>query len=299
MIFGNAKSAVIREGSVKKITDESGTVLWQKPAAFTNLADPSSPDWLIDYRLNSSCGVTAASGYTVTNWMHCNKGDVLRVKGLNLSAEGQRLTVLDSNGGMINIYYFTNSYDSYENASSIKEQVAYDAATDVSTYVMCMAGGGKLQGKDNMRFRLCYWTDACPAEDIIITINQEIPENSGGVADKPIIEWPIVWHEGYGCSYYRGNSFALTESNGYCTSDAIAITEGVEYVLTVQAFNSSGVRIVYADEEGIVVQNASMYNVAVGENIIKFTPPVGTWQIRIRAYATMSGLVWSLTSNNG
>ena len=53
--------------------------------AYTNLADPTSSDWKEGYRLSISSGSTSAlAGHTVTNFIPCKAGDVLRVKGLKM-----------------------------------------------------------------------------------------------------------------------------------------------------------------------------------------------------------------------
>lgn len=174
MIFGNAKSAVIREGSVKKITDESGTVLWQKPAAFTNLADPTSADWKEGYRISSSGSLSAASDRTVTNWFKCKRGDILRTN-VNLYLYGDRCVANDNlTDKNIIIGYFTNSYADVPTRSSIKDHIIYDESTGVTSYKLLMLGGGSLEGTDDMSFRFCFYNAGMPAEGVIITINEEI-----------------------------------------------------------------------------------------------------------------------------
>lgn len=51
--------------------------------SYTNLADPTSPDWADNKRINSSGAEVAAAGVTLTNYIPAIKGQVLRVKGLN------------------------------------------------------------------------------------------------------------------------------------------------------------------------------------------------------------------------
>ena len=174
MIFGNAKSAVIREGSVKKITDESGTVLWQKPAAFTNLADPTSADWKEGYRISSSGSLSAASDRTVTNWIKCKRGDILRTN-VNLYLWGDRCAIINNlNGITFLVGYFTNSYTDYPNLSSLKDCIVYDESTGITSYTLVLCGDGSLIGTDDMSFRFCFYNAGMPAEGVIITINEEI-----------------------------------------------------------------------------------------------------------------------------
>lgn len=52
--------------------------------AYTNRADPTSADWAVDKRLNSSAELVDATGCQTTNFFPCVKGDVIRVKGLDI-----------------------------------------------------------------------------------------------------------------------------------------------------------------------------------------------------------------------
>lgn len=68
-----------------------------KKASYTNLADPTSTDWSNDDRLGSSGtpkGEGQYPGGVVTNWIDVEKGDVLRISGVN---------ILDSTAGYIAI----------------------------------------------------------------------------------------------------------------------------------------------------------------------------------------------------
>lgn len=49
--------------------------------AYTNLADPSSADWLVDKRLNSAGQPVDGTGKTCTNGIGCTAGDIIYVKG--------------------------------------------------------------------------------------------------------------------------------------------------------------------------------------------------------------------------
>ena len=57
------------------------------PAEKTNLADPVSEDWKENYRLNSSGGVSAETGYTTTNFIPVNHRDVLHIKGMDITTK--------------------------------------------------------------------------------------------------------------------------------------------------------------------------------------------------------------------
>ncbi len=49
-----------------------------------NLADAASLDWAENSRLNSSGQVVSQPGSTVTNWISCSIGDVIRITGLDI-----------------------------------------------------------------------------------------------------------------------------------------------------------------------------------------------------------------------
>lgn len=51
---------------------------------YVNLADPSGDEWLVGYRLNSSAKTVEADGGNVTNFIPCQTGDFLRIKGLHI-----------------------------------------------------------------------------------------------------------------------------------------------------------------------------------------------------------------------
>ena len=53
-------------------------------ANYTNLSDPTSSDWLEGQRLSSG-GTTPESGMISTNYIDCKQGDVIRVKGLDVT----------------------------------------------------------------------------------------------------------------------------------------------------------------------------------------------------------------------
>ena len=53
-------------------------------AKYTNLADPTSADWLNNTRISSS-GFPTESGMTTSNWIAVTKGDVVRIKGIDVN----------------------------------------------------------------------------------------------------------------------------------------------------------------------------------------------------------------------
>lgn len=82
-------ASVVSGGSIN-ITEVTGDIVITAEAVevqanYTNLADPTSADWMAGYRLNSSGVAVAADGVTVTNFIAVNDGDVVRIKGIDLT----------------------------------------------------------------------------------------------------------------------------------------------------------------------------------------------------------------------
>ena len=67
--------------------------------SYTNLADPTSTEWMAGYRLNSSSNPVAANATYLTNYIPCQEGDVIRVKGLNVC-------VVNGNYTAANTFFF-------------------------------------------------------------------------------------------------------------------------------------------------------------------------------------------------
>ena len=122
---------------------------------FTNLADPTSSDWLTDNRLNSSGGGTANEGLIVTNYISVTNGDVIRVKGLDMTNGAARIA---GYGGSKNVQFSAS-------LSSTNYATNKTVGTDESVFTLSYSGiaflrvSGGLNGK---------------AEDVIVTKNEEI-----------------------------------------------------------------------------------------------------------------------------
>ena len=64
--------------------------------AYTNLADPSSPEWLVNKRLNSGGQPVDAAGKTCANGIACAGGDIIYVKGapgFSLTTANDRIAI--------------------------------------------------------------------------------------------------------------------------------------------------------------------------------------------------------------
>ena len=129
----------------------------------TNLAEPDSEDWVNDSRLNSSASVVEYSGSCVTNWIECEKGDVIRIYGLN---------ILDATSGYLCYYredtgvYESAKLSSYTDHFTVSDSgvISYTVFT-ISESVPEIWGGA---------LRFSGALTAASAEDVIITRNEEI-----------------------------------------------------------------------------------------------------------------------------
>lgn len=151
-----------------------------EPEPIKNLAEPTSADWQEGYRLSISSGTTSElAGHTVTNYIPCKVGDVLRVKGLAISntdtgsggSSSPKIIWFDENKAKIIGIYGTIASGS---AQCYGAQVSVD--NDISTYTVAIANDGQQKAASNTAFiRLDgLLINGYSKEDVIITINQEI-----------------------------------------------------------------------------------------------------------------------------
>jgi hypothetical protein len=122
---------------------------------FTNLADPTSSDWLENTRISSS-GLPTYNGITTTNYIAVEVEDVVRIKGLDVNTNNYaRVAIYNSSKAM-------QSSSKISGAGSYISDVTYDengAQFTVST--------------THPYFRFCG-TPTGTSTDIIITVNEEI-----------------------------------------------------------------------------------------------------------------------------
>lgn len=134
-----------------------------KPA-YTNYADPTSADWKTASRFGSSSDISSSSANAiVTNYIKCNKGDVIRIKGLDVTT-----TLPDGKVCRSTIYNDSKAVLTTINSSS----------TDVGDFTV---NGDITECKPenfNTAFTSGYirfgGTLTGTASDVIITINEEI-----------------------------------------------------------------------------------------------------------------------------
>lgn len=160
--LNNVSSIVIPEGDVSMISS-GDTVLWRKPV--TNLADPTSPDWMIGYRLNGSGAPIAQEGKLITNYISCAKGDVIYIKGassFDAIAASDRIALYTANKTAHAIGYTLTFLTSAEDA--------------VSGYLRKLGDGYYAfhATSPTTRFVRCCFTVPESIESVIITKNEEI-----------------------------------------------------------------------------------------------------------------------------
>lgn len=121
--------------------------------AYTNLADPTSDEWMEGYKISSSGVVEASAGTTLVNTIPCVKGDVVRVKGMTGIITGMY------KGGT----WYSRKTVNTSNFNSATNPTVIDG--DYTEFEQSWADVTSLR---------MYGTLSGTAEDVIITVNQPI-----------------------------------------------------------------------------------------------------------------------------
>ena len=127
--------------------------------AYTNLADPSSEDWMNGYKISGAGAITAASGKTLCNKIDCNTNDVIRVKGVTFKSNDDRYLMENMSGAGAQYAYI-----------SVLPNVSLSYTMEGDVYVFTILQK-TFDGQGNIRFSFDTPTDA---STIIITRNEEI-----------------------------------------------------------------------------------------------------------------------------
>lgn len=116
----------------------------------------------------------------------------------------------------------------------------------------------------------------------------KIPEVSGDIvieitARKSAEETlPIVWMDGYTCSYTVGQNCTPSAASGYYISDLIPVQYGKSYMLNLSAASSNPPRWIGIDANGKVTETATF---SPGSKQFVWTPSVeSTVGLRFRGY---------------
>ena len=136
----------------------------ESAAAYTNLLDTTSADWLTNKRYNSSGSIVDAAGWDVSNYVACTPGDVLRYKNMDITAD-----VAGAYNGRLVLFDSGKVYISAINAHNETKYFTTDAAgittVDLSSYPASYLD------------RMAYVRFVCAQEaysNPIATINEEI-----------------------------------------------------------------------------------------------------------------------------
>jgi lysophospholipase L1-like esterase len=139
-------------------------------SAYTNLADPTSSDWATNKRLNSSAELADATGCHTTNFFPCVKGDVIRVKGMDIRYTNSEHTqnaraffYKDRSASVVGTYPVSDPKVVFDGTDMFT--ITLDGLTNISGGSEEEVVMGRLSG---MLFA------GYTAEDVIITVNQEI-----------------------------------------------------------------------------------------------------------------------------
>lgn len=140
--------------------------------SYDNLADPASNDWAVNKRLNSSAELADATGCQTTNFFKCAKGDIIRVKGLDI-----RYTNSEHTQNARAFFFNATGYSVVGTYPLEDSKVVFDG-DDMFTITidgLTNFSGGKEE--DIARGRLSGMLFAgYIADDVIITVNQEITD---------------------------------------------------------------------------------------------------------------------------
>lgn len=135
--------------------------------SYTNLADPSSSEWLVNKRINSAGQPVDGAGKTCANGIACAAGDIIYVKGapgFSLTTANDRIAIFAGaiTGGVI--------YSEYGQAW------LNNAENNTYGYMRKLADGYyaiHINKENAANMRMCFNTPE-DAASIIITRNEEI-----------------------------------------------------------------------------------------------------------------------------
>ena len=153
-----------------------GVVLWEKPASFTNLAEPlpnnttDTSKWVNGYRFGSSGTPTAeytGTPSTLSNMIACKFGDIIRIKGTTLRNGSDRTALYANNSSTAFTGYFNTNL-----TIGIITYLEY-LGLENGVYTFKCYDGSNPNAHIITGFRFAMPTPTNP-EDVIITVNEEI-----------------------------------------------------------------------------------------------------------------------------
>lgn len=175
--FTGVKAITIPQGSVRKITRKSdGSVLWEKPIAFTNVlrlaateyipkeefyknnhaiygedynADGKADGYITGTRIGSSGALTNVSGMCTSGFMPISYGDVLKIKNCSIKGASTPYLAWYQNGVFATVYPLANLTPDESGVYTYTSNMLYNDSVRLSI--------GSID------------------ENTIVTINEEIP----------------------------------------------------------------------------------------------------------------------------
>ena len=174
--YGSGKVSVASVTGNVVVTATATEIVVPEPSdKYTNLADPTSSDWVNNSRLSSS-GTAKAEGEfpggVVTNWIECKRGDVLRFKGIELT--GAYATSNTAAPYMSVIY--TGGTSETVDINTYESGFPRDSNGVYTFKVLCTDGTNQswTTNGEVARMRFSGLLSASSASGVVITKNEEI-----------------------------------------------------------------------------------------------------------------------------
>lgn len=137
--------------------------------SYTNLAQVEDADWLQDSRLNSSGAVTTQTGTLVTRYFPIADGDVIRIKGLDVSHI--------STGGVANSWRYSSTKAVQGASVNVSTMISNGyASLDGDVFTIPAGRSNTNAWQSNVAYQRFTGTlmDGYTLEDVVVTINEEI-----------------------------------------------------------------------------------------------------------------------------
>ena len=181
----------------------------KKVEDFTNLADVSSSDWVNDHRIGSNGKEKAEVGASVSNYIPCKFGDILRVKNADAFYDPEvnytKWVYYDENKERLGIFYPN---------SDTSEKLTINEKGEVESFEIGYINGEKIENVAYIRICLRPLS-GLSLEDIAISINEEITYSEGEekVWRKTEGYVPDGWYDEIKDASIRVRDFNIEEKN--------------------------------------------------------------------------------------
>ncbi len=200
----------------------AGTAVEGQKASYTNWAG----DVTYDVRLSSSGTVsgTASTGAAITGYIPVTVGDIIRIKGLDITCEYMPDGI---NAPIVVIYSDTDGTKVTHNYPK-SNTGAYTAEGGITKWTVCMLGNSEPYQDSSLTEGTTYYIRICgtpiDGEKIVVTVNEEITESSGGY-DAVSVDADFTDAKGKIIGYFSGHLHRdLIYEAGAQTSFPIVVT---------------------------------------------------------------------------